>query len=129
MYHIEAMKKIVLYFLLPLMLLQSNMTLLITTSFYYNRNYIERYLCIQRNMENNNCHGQCYLAKKLKQQQEKEQESFKINFHEAISWDILETFIIRPASKTLFKLPYQLMEPNYYALDLVLKFFRPPLAF
>ncbi|MCA5003659.1 hypothetical protein [Sphingobacterium bovistauri] len=61
------------------------MTLVISTSFYYNQNYIEKYLCVQRSMQNNTCHGQCYLMQKLKKQQEKEQQSFKINFQEGIA--------------------------------------------
>ena len=77
------MKSVLLYLLIPIMLLQSNMTLLICTSFYYNQNYIEKYYCVQRSMLNNSCHGQCYLMKKLKSQQEREQENFKVHFHEA----------------------------------------------
>lgn len=34
-------------------------------------------------MINNDCHGQCYLMKKLKSQQDREQENFKVHFHEA----------------------------------------------
>ena len=78
------MKTWLLYMLIPIMLLQCNMTLIICTSFYYNQNYIEKYLCVQRSMENNTCHGTCYLMQKLKNQQEKEQQNFKVNLQEGM---------------------------------------------
>lgn len=123
------MNKIILYFLIPIMLLQSNMTLLITTSFYYNQNYIEKYLCVQRKMEHNNCHGQCYLAKKLKQQQEKEQQSFKVNLHEAVNSAIVIFNFLRPWAIIVYQIEFNLFEPNFYQLKFANKVFRPPLAF
>lgn len=78
------MKTWLIYMLIPIMLLQCNMTLIICTSFYYNQNYIEKYLCVQRSMENNTCHGTCYLMQKLKNQQEKEQQNFKVNLQEGM---------------------------------------------
>ena len=39
--------------------------------FNINRNYIARVLCENRDRPQLNCNGKCYLAKKLKQQQEK----------------------------------------------------------
>ncbi len=79
------MKTWFVYLLLPIMLIQCNMTLVICTSFYYNQHYIEKYLCVQRSMENNTCHGQCYLMQKLKKQQDQEQQSFKINLQEGLA--------------------------------------------
>ena len=39
--------------------------------FHVNRNYIARVLCENRDRPQLNCNGKCYLAKKLKQQQDK----------------------------------------------------------
>lgn len=39
--------------------------------FNINRNYIAKVLCENRDRPQLNCNGKCYLAKKLKQQQEK----------------------------------------------------------
>ncbi len=39
--------------------------------FNINRNYIARVLCENRDRPQLNCNGKCYLAKKLKQQQDK----------------------------------------------------------
>jgi len=110
------------------MLLQSNMTLLITTSFYYNQNYIEKYLCIQRNMENNTCHGQCYLAKKLKQQQEKEQESFKVHFHEAFAISLTSFDLSNPISTQVDSPEFNLYFSNLNPKDLISSPFHPPLV-
>ncbi|QBR13045.1 hypothetical protein [Sphingobacterium sp. CZ-2] len=122
------MKKWLIYLLIPVMLLQSNSTLLICTSFYYNQNYIEKYLCIQRNMENNNCHGQCYLAKKLKAQQEHEQENFKVNLQESISMFELVFSLQRPISAEIDEQPYNLFASNLHPKLLVGGLFRPPLV-
>jgi len=79
-------------------------------------------------MENNNCHGQCYLAKKLKQQQEKEQESFKVNFHEANSIYPIVYDFNRPTCDLLNEITFNLFQPNFYELEIVKSIFRPPLA-
>lgn len=70
--------------LIPVMLLQSNMTLMTCVSFYYNRQYIEKNLCIQRDMENNTCQGQCVLMQKLKEQQEQERQHVNVHIQEAL---------------------------------------------
>lgn len=36
-------------------------------------------------MQNNTCHGQCYLMQKLKTQQDQEQQNFKINLQEGLA--------------------------------------------
>ncbi|MDQ6477606.1 hypothetical protein [Dyadobacter sp. LHD-138] len=40
--------------------------------FHFNRDYIARVLCENRDKPQLNCDGKCYLAKKLKQQQDKQ---------------------------------------------------------
>lgn len=44
---------------------------------YYqvNRNYIAKNLCVNRDKPKLNCNGQCYLAKKLKAAEDKEQKT------------------------------------------------------
>lgn len=109
------------------MLIQCNMTLVICTSFYYNQNYIEKYLCVQRSMENNTCHGQCYLMKKLKSQQENEQQSFKINFQEglAVNTDFFsfELTSLLPIQNKIYSLYTSNLNPKDYSFTLD----RPPL--
>ena len=122
------MKRLLLYLMIPIMLLQSNMTLLISASFYYNQNYIEKYLCIQRNMENNSCHGQCYLAKKLKAQQEQEQQNFKLNFHEAFTQQDFVFSFQSPVYPKLIQLDYALFQSNMNPKDISTNLLRPPLV-
>lgn len=43
--------------------------------FQVNRNYIAKNLCENRDKPKLNCNGQCYLAKKLKAAEDKEQKS------------------------------------------------------
>ncbi|WP_223815218.1 hypothetical protein [Sphingobacterium litopenaei] len=121
------MKTWLLYILIPIMLIQCNMTLVICTSFYYNQNYIEKYLCVQRSMENNTCHGQCYLMKKLKSQQENEQQSFKINFQEglAVNTDFFsfELTSLLPIQNKIYSLYTSNLNPKDYSFTLD----RPPL--
>lgn len=121
------MKTWLLYILIPIMLIQCNMTLVICTSFYYNQNYIEKYLCVQRSMENNTCHGQCYLMKKLKSQQENEQQSFKINFQEglAVNTDFFsfELTSLLPIQNNIYNLYTSNLNPKDYSFTLD----RPPL--
>ncbi len=110
------------------MLFQSNMTLIITTSFYYNQNYIEKYLCIQRNMQNNMCHGHCYLAKKLRQQQEKEQEAIKLNFHESFQININFIEFNIPEAPIYSNQIFNLFRSNLFSQEIIEKLYRPPVV-
>ncbi|MVZ65063.1 hypothetical protein GQF61_04310 [Sphingobacterium sp. DK4209] len=104
------------------------MTLLISASFYYNQNYIEKYLCIQRDMENNSCHGQCYLAKKLKAQQEQEQQNFKMNLHEACTLQIFSFSFKSPTYSELNSSDYAIFKSNLNPKDISIGLLRPPLV-
>ncbi len=120
------MKRCLLYLLIPIMLLQSNMTLLICTSFYYNQNYIEKYLCVQRSIVNNTCHGQCFLMKKIKAQQEKEQSNFKVNFNESnaiATFDFDFTSLCQPLCSDII---YSIYTTDLRPKDYNASVFRPP---
>jgi hypothetical protein len=62
--------------------------LAVFAGFGINKSYIIKELCINRNKPKLNCYGKCYLMKKLKQAQEKEQKQEnhfqKIQLQEAI---------------------------------------------
>lgn len=68
------MKKIVPYFLLLLFVFQSTSNLWIISSFYINRNYIAKELCINRFDTVPVCKGACYLEKKIADNQKGEQK-------------------------------------------------------
>lgn len=114
--------------MIPIMLLQSNMTIVIATSFYYNQNYIEKYLCLQRNMVNNNCHGQCYLMQKMKDKQENEQKNFKVHFHEANSVDPYSTLIPAIAVISFEKISYPTYPTDMLPSDYNAAVFKPPIV-
>lgn len=121
------MKLWLTYLLIPVMLIQCNMTLVICTSFYYNQKYIEKYLCVQRSMKNNTCHGQCYLMKKLKKQQDNEQRNFKVNFQEgATVTPMLYSFEITTAKSSSIKV-YSLYRSKLLPKDYSYSIDRPPL--
>ncbi|SFB83700.1 hypothetical protein SAMN05421747_101427 [Parapedobacter composti] len=51
--------------------------LLVTTAFELNRDYITAYFCVNRDKPLLHCDGQCFLAKKLQEVEEKEKKSEK----------------------------------------------------
>lgn len=68
------MKRIITYFLLLLFVLQSTSNVWIITSFYINRDYIAKELCVNRFDKIPVCKGTCFLEKKIADNQKKEQK-------------------------------------------------------
>lgn len=68
------MKKTAVYFLLILFVIQSTSNLWIISSFYINRDYIAKELCINRFDKMPVCKGICYLEKKISDNEKKEQK-------------------------------------------------------
>lgn len=56
------------------MLLPSFSNVIIYLNFKANQDKIAKTLCIQREMKNNKCKGNCYLSKQLKKEAEKEKQ-------------------------------------------------------
>lgn len=67
------MKRIVAIFFLITFVFQSTSTLWIMASFYVQRDYISKNLCVNRFDAIPVCKGQCYLNKQLKENEKKEQ--------------------------------------------------------
>lgn len=110
------------------MLVQSNMTLLICSSFYYNQEFIAKNLCEQRLVANNSCHGQCVLMKKIRAAKEKEQDSQKVNLQEAFVFEQQQQDLQRPLATTDILLNYALFRSNLFPRQVFNNLFRPPLA-
>lgn len=68
-------KKLFLYSLLISILAPLVMPWVTMSYFELNREYIRNNLCINRSKPMLSCNGKCFLAKKLKQQQENEQHT------------------------------------------------------
>jgi hypothetical protein len=47
----------------------------IQASYFLNKSYIAKELCINRDKPKSDCNGKCYLAKKLKEEERQEQKS------------------------------------------------------
>ncbi|RZJ86373.1 MAG: hypothetical protein EOO20_18440 [Chryseobacterium sp.] len=68
------MKKLLSISLLLLFLIQATSSLWILVSFYVNRNYISKNICINRFDLIPICEGQCYLTDRLKKNDAEEQK-------------------------------------------------------
>ncbi|GAB3898800.1 hypothetical protein [Spirosoma agri] len=66
------MRILIIYILLFAVLLPSISPLGTIAYYQVNRDYIARVLCENRNRPELHCNGQCYLAKRLKAQQDKQ---------------------------------------------------------
>lgn len=77
-------------------------------------------------MKNNTCHGQCYLMKKLKSQQEREQANFKVNFHEAFVAAPSEVEFQNPIKTRSFVDIQNLYISNLFPEDYSAIVFHPP---
>ncbi|PWA10779.1 hypothetical protein DB891_02825 [Flavobacterium laiguense] len=56
------------------MLLPSFSNVIVYLNFKANQDEIAKTLCIQKEMKNNKCNGNCYLSKQLKKEAEKEKQ-------------------------------------------------------
>src|SRR3546814_920201 len=66
-------RNIWLYLSLTAVILQSFAVPVVFMGFELNRDYISAELCVNRDMPESDCNGQCYLMKKLKQAQKDNQ--------------------------------------------------------
>ncbi|MBB5637689.1 hypothetical protein HDE68_003614 [Pedobacter cryoconitis] len=62
--------------------------LFVYTSFELNQQYIATTLCENRDKPQMHCNGKCYLAKKLKQAEEKEKRQAENNFKKSFQNDV-----------------------------------------
>jgi len=115
-------------FILILALLTSNFSrFFIYAGFELNRDFIATTLCENIDVPEMHCDGQCYLAKKIKQAQEKE----KSNSQDLKKGNYQEAFI---SEKTVMTLPFNyilLFKVSEMPFDLPLQpasIFHPPKA-
>jgi hypothetical protein len=106
------MKRIYLFTLTLLLLLQSTCSVWVILSFYLQRNYIEKNLCENRFAEIPICRGACYLKKELSKQEAAKSNTpnFKIKETELFSNFQIVTYNLFVASNRLLKstTPYKL---------------------
>src|SRR6478735_581749 len=68
------MKRIAAILLIFIVLMQCSMRLAIITYYQINKAYISSTLCVNKEKPKMGCNGKCYLAKKLKAQEEGEKK-------------------------------------------------------
>lgn len=66
------MKKVILFFLAIVVVLQCSMKFAIVAYYQLNKEYIASTLCENKDKPDLKCNGKCYLTKKIKTQDEKE---------------------------------------------------------
>lgn len=104
---LQPMKRLFTIFLAFVMFTQSVSALIVAAGFYVNRDFIAQNLCENRNFEELACKGQCVLMKKLKEQQEQEQNIPEVKLKEitlfqgahelvTLSGSDLEQFCLNP---------------------------------
>ena len=69
------MKKVAVLFMLFILMVQSTSQLWIAASFFLNRDYIAKVLCINKAVPNSGCDGACQLKKQLKKDQQQQEKS------------------------------------------------------
>ncbi len=78
-------------------------------------------------MQHNTCHGQCYLMKKLKNQQEKEQQNFKINLQESIAVNPTQILFHANSLSDVIEITYSIYTSNLNPREFIYSLDRPPL--
>lgn len=82
-------RKLICFLLLIAILCSQSSKLIIYFSFKINQEYIAKELCENREVPKMNCHGKCYLAKQLKQEEQKQEKNEKAPVKQSVKLDVL----------------------------------------
>lgn len=128
--YLNFMKRVLLYFLSMLMLIQSCWGLVMISAFYINRDYIAQYLCENRNAPQLHCQGTCVLMKKMKKAREDEKKNIENKIKEAQAFVLtsspvvtMPTILIDRREKTNFDRRH-----SPYAFRPIDRILRPPIC-
>ncbi len=72
--------RILAFFFLGLLLIKAGVVPFIYLDFELRREYIVKYLCVNRDKPKLNCNGKCYLSKRIAEARESEQQNAERNF-------------------------------------------------
>src|SRR5690606_20555685 len=111
------------------MLSQSLSTVWVTAGFYANRDFIAKYQCENRFVLNSSCKGQCVLMKKLKEQQEKEQQQPDLKLKEIVLFSqVAES--LNAEGRTCFEriVRYHPQPEPHYLFRMEHAIFHPPIS-
>jgi hypothetical protein len=120
------MKRAFAIFFLIVFVFQSTSTVWILASFYAQRDYISKNLCINRFDAIPVCKGQCYLNKQLKENEKKEQnlpdlkqKEIQLFCQNNLSFEFPKTILEERLNTLNFK-------DNFLSSDYLFSVFRPP---
>jgi hypothetical protein len=68
-------KQLITVFLMLIWLCQLSGRYMVMLDFYVNQDYIAKNLCVNRNRPEVHCNGKCHLAKKMKEEDRRDQEN------------------------------------------------------
>ncbi|PPL01036.1 hypothetical protein [Parapedobacter indicus] len=111
------------------MLSQSLSALWVTAGFYANRDFIAKNQCESRFVLNSSCKGQCVLMKKLKEQQEKEQQQPDLKLKEIVLFSqVTESFGIGEYTGFERTVRYHPQPEPHYLFRMEHAIFHPPIS-
>lgn len=80
----KVFARILLFFFSAILLFPSLNSSLVLIDFEINRDYIASFLCVDRNVAESSCNGQCHLSKELKKIDESNHEKKNVNIETEI---------------------------------------------
>ncbi|MBL7745083.1 MAG: hypothetical protein JNN00_16535 [Chitinophagaceae bacterium] len=99
----------------------------ITCWFYINRGYVAKELCVNRSRPELKCNGKCFLAKKLKEAENRQQEQTPQQLKEWVETSPCTTaFVSFHFGFTKQKQEYSCYHADNYSFDPAHTFFHPP---
>lgn len=125
-------KKVIVFILLSVFLLQMYSKLILYTEYIINKDYIAKVLCINQDKPKIGCEGKCALKKQVKEVEEKEQkgatssntDKVEVLFSQSFKTDdiVLHIETKESASERSFI-------NSFYSFDIVIDIFHPPQNF
>ena len=123
---VYRLKKFVTILLLTTIFLQTFSSFVVQADYFFNKSFIAKVLCINREKPKMHCNGKCYLAKQLKDQEQKDQQAPcpKREKFEVQPFFLPENISLIPSSPVIKVAFYQLVDINTTSFPRSV--FRPP---
>ena len=75
LYYVSKLKGFTTILLFTIIFLQTFSSFVIRADYFFNKSYIARVLCINKEKPQTHCNGKCYLTKQLNQQEKQDQQT------------------------------------------------------
>lgn len=122
------MKKLFSYLFLISFVFQSTSQLWIITSFYIQRDFIAKNLCVKKEIKNNDCQGQCHLKKQLHEDEKKQEQQLPDIKQKEIQLFATNgsAFNIAPIYKSLYSEKMPTTKQGFVSSGFLFSVFHPP---